>query len=248
MPTVIEIIQQSWKIYEENFKKLLKITIWGFLATSVSTSLIYAIDIFYKGNEWIGMILGFLAGAPQVLVALWMTVTLIGIADSLLEKKSFDIKKSIRAGFKFYIPAILVSLAVAFTEAAGFILFIIPGIIFSVWFAFSIYETILEKKKLVEAMKESKKLSAGRWWLVAWLYYMPGFFWGLAGWLATSILFFAIKQIFFLTNSVLDSTYEKIMILFVTICQNAFYVFFVPPIILSVAILYKYLKKEAVVK
>jgi hypothetical protein len=246
MITALEIIQQSWNIYEENFKKLLKITLWGFLITSISTGLVYIVDIFYKGNTWIETILGFLAGLPQLLVALWMTITLIGIADALLEKKGFDVKKSMRAGFKFFVPAVIVSLAVALAEAVGFILFIIPGIIFSVWFAFSVYETILEKKKPIDAMKESKKLSAERWWIVAWLYYAPGLFWGLAGWLATSILYFAIKQIMLFSNAALDPLYEKIMVVFVAVCENAFYVFFVPPIILSVAILYKNLKKEPV--
>lgn len=242
MPTALEIIQQSWKIYEENFKKILKITLWGFLITTISTGLVYAVDLFYTGAEWTGAIMVFLAGLPQILTALWMTVALISAADALLEKKDFDANEAIKNGFKLYIPAVIVSLAVALIEAIGFILFIIPGIIFSVWFAFAIYETVIEKKKLVDSMKESKKLSAGRWWGVAWLYYAPGFFWGLAGWLATSILFFAVKQIFVMTGTVLDPLYEKIMTVFVAICQNAFYVFFVPPIILSVAILYKKLK------
>lgn len=248
MPTALEIIQQSWNIYEENFKKLLKIMLWGFVITSISTGMVYAVDTLYAGNAWSEAILGFLAGLPQLLAALWMTITLIGIANTLLEKKSFDTKKSMRAGFKFFIPAVIVILSVALAEAVGFILFIIPGIIFSVWFAFSVYETILEKKKPIEAMKESKKLSAGRWWIVAWLYYAPGLFWGLAVWFTTSILFFAVKQILILTGASLDPLYEQIMVIFVAICQNAFYVFFVPPIILSVAILYKNLKKEGAVK
>jgi hypothetical protein len=248
MPTVLEIIQQSWIIYEENFKKLLKIILWGFLASSLTTGLIFIIGLFFTGNEWAKFILEFLAGAPQILVAIWMTVSLIDAANDLLLKKRLDVKKSMRTGFKLYIPTVIVSSVVAFIQAIGFMLFIIPGFIFSVWFAFAVYETVIERKKLTESMKESKKLSAGRWWNVAWLYYAPGIFWGLAGWLATAILFFSIKQIYFLTKVSLDPFYEKIMALFITICQNAFYVFFVPPIILSVAILYKNLKKEGAIK
>jgi len=48
----------------------------------------------------------------------------------------------------------------------GFALLIIPGIIFSVWFAFSYYVLLFEGKTGIDAMKASKAYVKGRWWAV----------------------------------------------------------------------------------
>lgn len=48
----------------------------------------------------------------------------------------------------------------------GFLLFIIPGLIFLVWFSFAAIIAVIEGKG-VSAIKESKALVAGRFWPVA---------------------------------------------------------------------------------
>jgi len=47
-----------------------------------------------------------------------------------------------------------------------FILLIIPGVIFAVFWTFAPYILILENKGISESMSESKKLVTGRWWKV----------------------------------------------------------------------------------
>jgi hypothetical protein len=49
---------------------------------------------------------------------------------------------------------------------AGFILLIIPGIIFAVWFSFAIYLFVSEGVKGKAALTASKKLVQGYWWAV----------------------------------------------------------------------------------
>ncbi|GEM_PF-709102 len=50
--------------------------------------------------------------------------------------------------------------------AAGFFLFIIPGIIVSVWFAFAIFVLVLENKKGLAALFTSREYVRGRWWRI----------------------------------------------------------------------------------
>ncbi len=48
---------------------------------------------------------------------------------------------------------------------AGYVLFIVPGILFSVWFAFS--EIAAQKKSIIESLKYSRTLVTNRWWSIA---------------------------------------------------------------------------------
>ncbi len=56
----------------------------------------------------------------------------------------------------------------------GTFLLFIPGLIFSVWFGFAVYETIMDAKKPMDAMRASKDLVVGRWMAVAWRFIAPG--------------------------------------------------------------------------
>jgi len=62
----------------------------------------------------------------------------------------------------FFWVALLAGLA----NFAGFLLLIIPGIIFSVWFAFSPYVFVAENLRGIAALKRSRELVRGRWWPV----------------------------------------------------------------------------------
>ena len=65
------------------------------------------------------------------------------------------------------LPALIsVILLVALVTLGGSILFLIPGLLFSVWFFFADIEVILEQKQGLAALSESRALSAGRFFAV----------------------------------------------------------------------------------
>lgn len=51
---------------------------------------------------------------------------------------------------------------------AGYVLFVIPGIIFSVWFSFTEFIVIREEAGGTNALLLSKKYVGGKWWSVFW--------------------------------------------------------------------------------
>ncbi len=55
---------------------------------------------------------------------------------------------------------------------AGFILFVVPGIIFSVWFIFSTYMFVFEGKRGGAALSASRQLVKGYWWPVFGRYFL----------------------------------------------------------------------------
>ncbi|GAI05360.1 unnamed protein product [marine sediment metagenome] len=61
----------------------------------------------------------------------------------------------------------MVSLLTGLIVGLGFLLLIIPGIIFTIWFVFSTYTVICEDKKGFKALSRSKELVKGYWWPTA---------------------------------------------------------------------------------
>ena len=96
-------------------------------------------------------------------------------------------------------PFIWISFLMGLIIFSGFILLIIPGIIFSVWFSLSYYVLVWEDLRGFSAIKASKDLVLNYWWRVVWRYFVLYFF--LLSFLIISsfvfsflITFFAIKM------------------------------------------------------
>src|SRR5690606_4456856 len=63
----------------------------------------------------------------------------------------------------------------------GFLLLIIPGIIFSVWYAFAALYIALEARGLTvgQVLKDSKRIVLGRWWGTVWRLVAPQVFFSI---------------------------------------------------------------------
>jgi hypothetical protein len=59
-----------------------------------------------------------------------------------------------------------VSILVALICALGYILLIIPGIIFSIWYSFATMVFLVENLHGMQALRQSKHYVSGRWWAV----------------------------------------------------------------------------------
>ncbi|NQU83424.1 MAG: hypothetical protein HQ536_01815 [Parcubacteria group bacterium] len=244
MISVKDIILKSWKVYETNFKTILKITVWGFLAATLASIGMFLIDLLlFTLSPLVQNILSVVVGLPQVIVSLWVSIVLIDFLDKNLTKKGVNLSESISKGFRVFVPVILLSIVVGLIQFAGFLLLIIPGIIFTIWFVFAIYEMVLGGKDIKESLRSSKELSKNRWWAVAWRYFAPAVFWGVTGWFATSIVVFSTQKLIEITNITLDIISKDILNFVLATAQNAFYFFFVPLTIASALILYRELKK-----
>lgn len=66
---------------------------------------------------------------------------------------------------------ILVSLISGLLVLAGVVLFIVPGVIASIWFLFAGYIAVLERRSVLESLRHSQRLTRGLFWplLFRWL-------------------------------------------------------------------------------
>lgn len=166
--TATEIIQQSWQVYTRQWRRLAIYIFFLFLP-----SLAWFVFSRYLAN--------FLSSGRLVIIAL-AAVLILSILFSFwtslataLEIKSlwrqepmerwqdYFTQSSLRLG-----PALGAIILGTLIIIGGIILFIIPGIIFAVWYAFAGYAALFNGQSGLAALRASKSLTAGRWWAMIW--------------------------------------------------------------------------------
>jgi len=172
-----DLFRKSWDIYKKNFKKFLVIAVIFFGITGlimtfigpeipqipeakVQSALTPAFPLFTI--PWYLFLPIILAAS---LVSILGSASLISAVKEV--PKNWKIKGVIKEGWSKYLSFLLVSLLTGLVVGLGFLLLIIPGIIFAIWFVFSAYIVICEDKKGCKALSRSKELVKGYWWPTA---------------------------------------------------------------------------------
>ncbi|HEY9205763.1 MAG TPA: hypothetical protein VIO58_07550 [Candidatus Methanoperedens sp.] len=109
---------------------------------------------------------------PSLLPALFITFILVYIiaypvfvgmypllVKNTVEKKELDLKTAFRSAVKKAPVLISVNIILILVILAGLLFFIIPGVIFSIWYFYAIPVIMLENRSVVNAMKASKTFS-----------------------------------------------------------------------------------------
>ncbi len=111
----------------------------------------------------------------------------ISAVKRVTAKETLDVKKTFifawKNLWKFFLLMILVFLA----TFGGFVLLIIPGIIFAVWFSFSSFVFVDKGLGVKASMGKSRELVKGRFWAVLGRLFVFGLFSGFVG-LVVSII------------------------------------------------------------
>ncbi|MBU0757669.1 MAG: glycerophosphoryl diester phosphodiesterase membrane domain-containing protein [Nanoarchaeota archaeon] len=85
------------------------------------------------------------------------------------KKKEIGFREALGFSSKHFKSGFTLLIKMTVLLALLYLLFIIPGIIFQIYWAFSFYALINDKVDISKAMDHSKKVVKGRWWLV-WSY------------------------------------------------------------------------------
>ena len=160
MITLNKLFKNSWQIYTKQFKTLFLITALTFLPIIIFQDLM---EYYYENT----LKTGEFSGIGLTLIALIVLTLFISFAGKGAIIKSIDsnkgIRKSLEFGWNNLISIIWVDILTSIFIIIGFILFIIPGIMFSVWYAFALMVLLLDNKKGWQALKQSKELTRGKW-------------------------------------------------------------------------------------
>ena len=171
LKTATELIVDSWDLYAKNWRKFLPFIIMLFLPTLILSALgtitLY-LSVYLPSSSLASNIIILIVFAASMVFAIWVTVALAKtILDCLLAKPT-EWRETFSASSNLIWPVILTSFLVALSVIGGTLLFIVPGIIFAVWYSFTSYAVIFEGAQGLNALRASKSLVVGRWWPIAW--------------------------------------------------------------------------------
>lgn len=181
--SISDLIKSGWNLYIKNIKKML-IPIAITLPPYV---LLYLLQyIIFPGQE----IVMFLILALAIFINLWISILFIEMINKISKNQNYNLNELYQSSMKKIASYFWVAILVGLIVMGGFILLIIPGIIFAVWYAFAEYIVVLEDKdnKGLKALSASKDIVKGRWGAAFWRLFIPSLLVYIAGVIITLIL------------------------------------------------------------
>lgn len=170
-----EILTRTWKIFTAHFTDIAQfMVILGLLYAGLEGLKIVSLTAIFTGSIPLVYAVFFLAIIIAALIGFWLSLVLIkSLGEAVQNQKVEGIISSLKSTAPFYFSALGVSIFVGFITFFGALFLIIPGIIFAVWYFFSVHTVIFDRKTIIEGIKTSKALVVGRWWSVLWRLVVP---------------------------------------------------------------------------
>lgn len=162
-------IGRVFRIYKEKTEQVLKILLPGLIVAAIGMVVLPSGEeglrstILPYPNEGIENIAVLCWSLIQSLVTFLMSIALLAFAASGYSLSANDSWSKVKT---LALPYLWVTVLQTLAIAGGFILLIIPGIIFAIWFIFSNMVVVSEGLRGTAALKESKKYVTGNWWAI----------------------------------------------------------------------------------
>lgn len=140
------------------------------------------------------MILGIVALLVGSLGSVWAIAAALEVITH--PNEAIPVRSAYRRSFSRLFGFLLISLFTGFAVILGLVLFIIPGVVFAVWFSLSPFVYFAESVDYSEAIRKSKAYIAGHWWGVVGRYLLLAAVVILATMLTSIIGFIAAFPVF----------------------------------------------------
>jgi hypothetical protein len=166
LPGIGALAKQAWEILEGYWLKFIGLMLIPLLCliAGVGVSLLLVV---LKLSD-LAFVVIFLASLVTAIVAFVSSYAALYLIAGL----NYDIKvvTAYKQAFPKFFRIMWINLLVSLAVNFGMIFFIIPGIIFAVWFLFAVPVAVYENLGGTAALSRSRLLVKGQWWPVAWRY------------------------------------------------------------------------------
>ena len=241
-----DIINQTFELYQKNYKIFLKYISLLFIPTSITALTATLLGKFLTVIETLGfsvpLLIYLLIIILSSLANIWVDICLIKIISKILEGTAnhLDLKEELANNAHLILPVILVSILTSLIIFGGCLLFIIPAIIFYIWIKFAKLAVILEQANPLTALKISKNLVKERWWKVCWRLLAPAVVFTLMLFFVQWLIVMPIEVI--LNNFNFNNIALTIILIIYTLLAACISILFLPLYNTALIILYKNLK------
>lgn len=165
LPGAMAILKEAFSIYKNKQSVLLGIVAVPVLLDVMFNYLtgdISGVPTWLKTNST-AVIVGVAA-----LIVVYAVVSLWGYLAvlSALRDDNLGVTGAYRAGRSKIFSSAWVSILTALIVMLGFLMFIIPGVIFSVWYSFAVFVLVFEDLRGMKALNRSREYVRGIWWKI----------------------------------------------------------------------------------
>lgn len=165
-----KLIKKSVTIFFEKKNFIFFLKIYAVLLPFVIFSI--AQTYFLKSSDiskipWLSIALS-ITGILYFLASLLVWAAGVEAIKRILSNEKLSFKAVFSSSLKKLLPLIALSIILFLIVGGGFVLLIIPGIVFLVWFFFSKFLLIDQGLKIGKALSKSKQIIKGKFWSVFW--------------------------------------------------------------------------------
>lgn len=109
------------------------------------------------------------AGAIVVIFfSTWLYIATVHAISQIVDGKILGVRKTFDKSLPRVLPVFFTGILTGILVVLGFVLLIIPGIIFLIWFYFAQYVAIVEGLGPVAALRRSRQIVKGYFWPLVW--------------------------------------------------------------------------------
>lgn len=198
-----DLIKQTWKIFKHNWKKYIFLLLWLYaplvvfgllIGIVVITLLIVSPAILSSAAKFLITDLPFLPSGIWLILSIAILAAIIFYLAYLIFSfvvsfalilhthqidQDLSVKELFKQSYKKVYGGIWVQILAGLIILAGYLLFIVPGIILSIKYSLALYAYLIEGKKGRSALKRSAELTNGYCWSILrryliWFYLIIG--------------------------------------------------------------------------
>lgn len=169
--SVTQLVHETLRLYWANLRYILRyllviLVVWGVLALNGILGISYAVEAF---NGSTGSILVTVVQFGIIAFFFMISIAFNRTLSTLIRNQvPPTMWTQIKATKKIFLSSVLITIILGAITFAGTLLFIIPGIVFALWYYFSVYAVMIDGHKPMAALKASKALVIGRFGQVLW--------------------------------------------------------------------------------
>lgn len=169
LKSFINLLEETWSLYKTRIRTLSTIAA---LPVIFSLFFLFLID-FLGGTDLrysvIFSIIQFIFLSGSFMLSLWIIPSLI-----LSIKNNTGAADSLKEGLKFIVSYFWIYFLLNIIVIGGLFFFIIPVILFSIWFSLAFYILVFEEKKGLSALMASRELVSGNFLGLFWRFLVFG--------------------------------------------------------------------------
>ena len=163
---IFELLGESWKHYSTNFVKILLIIICIYVPINTIVLLIPIDESLLDDPVRLTQLYARIYQGFETWVGCIATVGIAAIVEGTILGTNLSWGDAMRKGFSRWGSAVGTSIVSGFILLVLFLLLIVPGIIWSVYYTFWLYVVALRNIGGTTALDYSKNLVVGQWWRV----------------------------------------------------------------------------------